>query len=190
MKAREPQLVERRDRGIRDQVLDRLQIRTLPTACKTLSNPTSRQKLVPLGQSTELSDNRNVFTDIGAGVSELRVLFEELFHVLDGLNVRWGVGLGYQLAHLDVCLEVRSEVTKRGRVMRWKKESVLVDSVTSCESATLKLTPVPTASFGRTYGTRLRFTRPLCIPINSRTIAWLVHCESNGVDGVVSSVED
>jgi len=95
VKADKSQLVERRDRGIRDQVLDGLQIRTLPTACKTLFNLAGRQELIPLDQSTKLPDNRNVFADVTAEFSELRVLFDEPFHVLDGLDIRWSVSLGF-----------------------------------------------------------------------------------------------
>jgi len=117
VKADKSQLVERRNRGIRDQVLDRLQIRTLPATCKTLFNLASRQEPIPLDQSTKLSDNRNVFADVTAEFSKLRVLFDEPFHVLDRLDVRWSVSLGFRLVHLDVCLEVRSEVPKRGEMM-------------------------------------------------------------------------
>jgi len=81
------QLVERRNRGIHDQVLNRLQIRTLTTTRETLFNFSDSQKFIPLHQPAEFSNNRNVFTDIATKFSELRVFFNEPFHVLDGLNV-------------------------------------------------------------------------------------------------------
>jgi hypothetical protein len=86
VKTDKPQLVERRDRGIRDQILDRLQIRTLTTACKTLFNLANYQELIPLHQPAEFSDNRNVFADVATEFSELGILFDESFHVLDGLD--------------------------------------------------------------------------------------------------------
>ena len=108
VKADKSQLVERKDRRICDQVLDRLQIRTLATACETLFDLASCQELIPLDQSAKLSDNRNVFADVTAKFPELWVLFDEPLHVLDGLDIRWSVGLGFRLVHLDVCLEMRS----------------------------------------------------------------------------------
>jgi len=97
-----------------------------------LFNLASCQELVPLDQSTELSDNRSVFADVIAKFSELGVLFGEPFHVLDGSNVPWSE-VGFRLVHLDLCLGVRSEVPERGQVMRLE-ERVLIDSVTSYES--------------------------------------------------------
>ena len=117
VKADQPQLVERRNCGIHDQVLDRLQIRTLPATCKTLLNLAGRQELIPLDQSTKFSDDSNVFADVTAEFPEFGVLFDEPFHVLDGLNVRWSVSLGFRLIHLDVGLEVRAKVPERGEVV-------------------------------------------------------------------------
>ena len=82
VKTDESQLVERRDRGIHDQVLYRLQICPLPTTCETLFNLANRQEFISLHQSAKFSDDRNVFTDVAAKFSELRVLFDEPFHIL------------------------------------------------------------------------------------------------------------
>jgi len=70
-----------------------------------------------------------MFADVTAEFPEFRVPFDEPFHVLDGLDVRWSVNLGFRLVHLDVGLEVRSEVSER-EVMCLEKR---VDSVTFYE---------------------------------------------------------
>ena len=76
----------------------------MTTICKTLFNLASGQELIPLDQSAELSDNHDVFAEITAEFSELRVLFDEPLHVLDGLNARWSVSLGFRSVHRNVCL--------------------------------------------------------------------------------------
>ena len=86
VKTDKSQLVERRDCGIHDQVLNRLQIRTLTTTRETLFNFSNSQELISLHQPAEFSDDRNVFTDVAAKFSELGVFFDEPFHVLDGLD--------------------------------------------------------------------------------------------------------
>ena len=87
VKTDEFQLVERVNRGIHDQVLNRLQIRTLTTTREALFNFSNSQELISLHQPAEFSNNRNVFTHVTAKLSELGVFFDEPFHVLNGLNV-------------------------------------------------------------------------------------------------------
>lgn len=89
-----------------------------PRACgEPLFHLSDLQQPVPLHYSTEFTNDSDVLANISAKSPEFRVLFDEAFHVADGVYVRGALGERLRLVLLDVGSEGLAEVTECGEVI-------------------------------------------------------------------------